>query len=260
MESLPLRVVGYARVSTDEQAREGVSLESQKLRIAAYATAMRHELVDIFVDDLSGRIAPLRRKGFAQAHALLDSGHADGVIALCLDRLSRKTRDVLDLVDLFEQRRWRLFSVQESIDSQTPSGRLVLTILAALAQMEREQIGQRVREAMRYLLSVNRQRSRMIPWGWRLDGFPELTAVPKRSGRDPGIDGAMKRPLVEHPGEAAIVQEILCLHALGCGYKKIARRLGVNHRTGRPWIFGNVQRIMTTLRRRHRERSLALGA
>lgn len=107
------RLVGYVRVSTDEQAAVGLSLDAQRVRISAYATALGYDLVKVEEDHLSGRLGPNRREGLARALDAVRSKEADGLVVFKLDRLSRKTMDVLELADDARRQRWRLLSVCE---------------------------------------------------------------------------------------------------------------------------------------------------
>ena len=143
------RLVGYVRVSTDEQSREGVSLRAQRERIAAYCTSQAIELVGIQTDGgVSGRVVPSKRPGLTRALEIIRTGDAEGLVVLKLDRLSRSTRDVLNLVDETKRDGWRLVSVSEQLDTATAAGRLVVTILSALAEMEAEQVSERTRFAL----------------------------------------------------------------------------------------------------------------
>src|SRR5215468_7667676 len=91
----PVRLVGYARVSTEEQARQGVSLEAQHERLVAYCTAHGYALVGFESENgASGKINPARRPRLAKALECVQNGRADGILVLKLDRLSRRTRDV----------------------------------------------------------------------------------------------------------------------------------------------------------------------
>ena len=114
------QALGYARVSTDEQAREGVSLDAQRSRIRAYCEAKELELVDVLVDDgISGKT--LARPALAELIARCERGEVRNVVVVKLDRLTRRTRDLLALVDdLFLARHIELHSVSESLDTSTP--------------------------------------------------------------------------------------------------------------------------------------------
>jgi site-specific DNA recombinase len=90
--------VGYARVSTDEQAREGVSLEAQQSRIRAYAEAKGLALSDILADEgYSGK--NLKRPALQELLARCERGEVGAVIVLKLDRLTRQTRHLLSMVE-----------------------------------------------------------------------------------------------------------------------------------------------------------------
>jgi DNA invertase Pin-like site-specific DNA recombinase len=147
------RVVGYIRVSTDMQATEGVSLEAQREKIRAYCTALDLTLVDILEDQgLSAK--SLERPALKSALGLLRSGQADILLVTKLDRLTRSVKDLGQLVDsYFLPGRYSLLSISDSIDTRTASGRLVLNVLASVAQWEREAISERTSEALRHLIA-----------------------------------------------------------------------------------------------------------
>jgi DNA invertase Pin-like site-specific DNA recombinase len=240
-ENATVRLVGYARVSTEDQAREGVSLEAQRERLAAYATAHGFELVSVEVDaGISGKVAPAQRPGLARALDRVRGGEADGLVMLKLDRLSRSTRDVLDLVDETGRDGWRLVSVSENLDTATAAGRLVVTVLAALSQMEREQVAERTRFALDAIAREGRGRSRFTPYGWRTaDGSTE-----NRAGDH--------SELVAHTDEQAALRRIVRHRKHGKGARRIATALsrqGTNPRSGKPWTPESVAAILRRLDR-----------
>ena len=146
----PLPVDGYVRVSMDEQAREGVSLINQEDRIRAYCKLYGLDLVRI-ATDAGVSAKTLDADGLATVLDDMRQGRVDGVVILKLDRLTRRLRHWEDLIDEFfsEKAGRRLFSVNDSIDTRTPSGRMVLNIIMTVAQWEREEIGFRTRNACR---------------------------------------------------------------------------------------------------------------
>ena len=141
----PHNVLGYVRVSTEEQAEQGISPEAQEAQLRAYCEAHRLTLAGlVFENGISGRTIRIR-PGLVQALQALRGGDVDGIVVTKLDRLSRSARDVLDLVARAEREGWQVYSIGEHLDTSSPSGRLVLTILAGLAQMEREQTAERTK-------------------------------------------------------------------------------------------------------------------
>ena len=141
--------VGYVRVSTDKQADKGISLEAQAEKIRAMATLHDHQLLDILVD--GGESAKsLKRPAMGKLLAMIDAGQVKTVIVAKLDRLTRSVRDLCELLERFERRGVALVSVAESLDTGSAAGRLVLNIMAAVSQWEREAIGERTRDALRH--------------------------------------------------------------------------------------------------------------
>jgi site-specific DNA recombinase len=139
--------IGYARVSTQEQAAEGVSLKAQSARIAAYCNAMEWLPREIITD--AGESAKtLRRPGMAKVLADVRRGAISRVVIFKLDRITRSTRDLADLIELFGNFNTSLVSVIESLDTETAAGRLVVNMLGVVAQWEREAIAERTAEAL----------------------------------------------------------------------------------------------------------------
>ena len=161
-----MKTIGYARVSTDKQADRGVSLEAQAEKIRAMAVVHNAELIDIIVD--GGESAKsLNRPGMARLLALVDAGEVKAVIIAKLDRLTRSVKDLCTLLERFERRGVALVSVAESLDTGSAAGRLVLNIMTAVSQWEREAIGERTRDVLRHKRSQG-ERVGNIAYGFRL--------------------------------------------------------------------------------------------
>ena len=130
----------YIRVSTTEQAEEGYSVGEQEARLRAYCSAMGFTVNAVHIDPgFSG--ATLDRPGINQVIKDVQGGYVKKVIVWKLDRLSRSQKDMLILLeDVFLENSCDFVSLMESFDTSTPFGRCVIGILAAFAQMERENI------------------------------------------------------------------------------------------------------------------------
>lgn len=230
-----MRVVGYARVSTEEQALEGVSLHAQAEKIRAYCGLYGLDLVELVSAGESGK--SLDRTGLAQALAHLDAGRAEGLVIAKLDRLTRSVGDLDRLLSRYfgAVAGRHLFSVADSIDSRTAAGRLVLNILMSVAQWERETIVERTRDTLAHK-RANGERTGGVPFGWDLDG----TGPRNKAGRP--------TRLVANLAERAIVARILELHAAGHSARQIAAQLnalGVPTKLGRgPWRHSAVAQIL----------------
>ena len=219
-----MKTIGYVRVSTDKQADRGVSLEAQAEKIRAMAVVHNAELIDIIVD--GGESAKsLNRPGMARLLALVDAGEVQAVIIAKLDRLTRSVKDLCTLLERFERRGVTLVSVAESLDTGSAAGRLVLNIMTAVSQWEREAIGERTRDAMSHK-RTNGERVGNIQFGYRL-----------------GADGKHIEP---DPSEQAVLDEIRRLRQVGATLRGIAAALnhrGQRTRRGSTWRLEHVARI-----------------
>jgi site-specific DNA recombinase len=217
-----MRTVGYVRVSTDKQ---GISLEAQAEKIRAMALVQSAELSEIIVEN--GESAKsLNRPGMTKLLAMVDAGKVKAVIVAKLDRLTRSVKDLCELLERFERRGVALVSVAESLDTGSAAGRLVLNIMAAVSQWEREAIGERTRDALRHKRSQG-QRVGNIAFGYRLAG-----------------DGQHLEP---DPAEQGALAEIQRLRDNGETLRGIAATL--NHRAyrtrrGTPWRLESVARVL----------------
>lgn len=136
-----MKLVGYCRVSSDSQA-DNTSLPEQRRKIEAYCAAFGHELVDVYTEVGSGKDAKTRPE-FQRALQTVRDG-ADGIIATKLDRIARNTRDVLTLVEeVLQPLDKALVILDLNVDTSSPTGRMILTIMAAVAQLERDVINER---------------------------------------------------------------------------------------------------------------------
>jgi DNA invertase Pin-like site-specific DNA recombinase len=223
-----MRVYGYVRVSTEEQATRGQSLAAQEEKIRLYCTLHELELAELIVD--AGYSAKtLRRPGLIRALAGLKSGEAAGLVIVKLDRLSRSVRDWAALIEgTFGPAGAALLSVGDSIDTRTAGGRLVLHILGAVSEWERAANGERVKAVQQHKVARGEPISRP-PRGLRIVG----------------------RSFVPDPQEARLVARARQLRAAGETFAGIAERLsaeGARSAAGTELTHGTVRRWITNQR------------
>ena len=145
-----MQAVGYVRVSTEDQVRDGVSMSAQQAKLEAYALVKDWTLVHVIGDE--GYSAKhLKRPGLEELLALVTSRQVEAVIVYKLDRLTRSVADLDRLIKLFERHHVALVSLQESLDATTATGRLMMNLLASVSQWEREVIGERTSDALQHL-------------------------------------------------------------------------------------------------------------
>jgi site-specific DNA recombinase len=225
-----MHAFGYARVSTLDQGLDGVSLENQKERIAAWCVASGLVLDCVYVETMSGARATNRP---VLQEALSAVCRARGVLVVhSLSRLARSVRDTLDIAERLERAGANLASLSERIDTSSAVGKMVFRLLSTLNEFERDQLAERTESAMAHLRRNGRRISRRIPFGYDL-----------------ALDG---RSLAFNGQEQAVLARISGLRASGSSYSRIAAELaasGVPTKEGGVWHPATVRQIVERQRK-----------
>ena len=217
------RAVIYTRVSTEDQAKEGFSLDAQKDRLRSYCKAKSWEVVNEFIDDgYSGRDVnrPAYQKMLAEREGW------DVLVVLKMDRIHRNSRNFTVMMENLAKWGKEFTSMQESFDTTTAMGRFVMDIIQRIAQLESEQIGERVKIGMsqkakegRGYLGFN------IPYGYNYE------------------DGE----LIINDEEAKTIKEIFQKYYEGETYEKIVKYLNekdVHTKRGGKWAKPTIHAIL----------------
>ena len=141
-------MIGYARVSTEEQGRSGLGLESQRRAIHKAVKERGWTLVATHEDSgVSGK-AIKGRKGLTEALRAVESEEAGVLLVAKLDRLSRSLLDFATLMEQSRSKGWSLVALDLGVDTTTPAGEALASTLAVFAQFERRLIGERTKNAL----------------------------------------------------------------------------------------------------------------
>jgi len=225
------RAIGYIRVSTDDQAANGVSLDAQRAKIEAYCDLYDLELVGIYADEGLSAKEMDKRPALQEALRILRcNGTPSTLVVLKLDRLTRSLSDWDTLVtEYFGERAQHgatLRSVQDSIDTSTASGRMVLNIMMTVAQWERETIGERTRAALAHKKATGKAYSGRTPYGF------------DRVGDD----------LTPNDSEQSWIEYMVESREAGLGFQEIAHLLNADKiptkSGGQLWAANTVRRII----------------
>lgn len=214
----PTKALLYARVSTAMQVEDGVSLDVQErtLRQAGemYGFA-ESELVK--EEGRSGKNVSGRPK-LIDALKRLDAGEADALIVTRIDRLARSTKDFLDIVDRAGKNGWRLIMLDLNLDTSTYQGRFVVTIMSALAEMERGIIAERAKD-----IHKDRREQGLV---WGQDLGPKMSILPQ------------------------VKEQVLRQRSAGMSYQSIADTLNkqsIPSARGGAWYASSVKNIVDAL-------------
>lgn len=141
-------VLGYVRVSTDEQADSGLGLDAQRETLRAECERRGYTLLDVCADEGVSAKTVRARPGLLAALRRVEGGEARILMVAKLDRLSRSVHDFTGLLQRAEQRGWALAACDLGVDTSTPAGEAMANVMATFAQLERKLIGQRTSDAL----------------------------------------------------------------------------------------------------------------
>ena len=208
--------VAYLRVSTAEQSESGLGLAAQRAALEAEASRRGLRIIAFLIDDgVSGSVDPDDRPELAAALGMLRTGKAGCLLVARVDRLSRSLGDLLALLQRAERGGWLVISADGLLDTSSIQGRIMALVLGVVAEIEREFIRSRTKEA----LAAKRQRG-------------------ERVGRPVTTPDAVRRHVAE-------------LRAGGLTLAQVAEALnaeGVRTVQGRAWSPGNVDRVIRSVR------------
>ncbi|MFC7411634.1 recombinase family protein [Hydrogenophaga atypica] len=217
------QAIGYIRVSTEKQANEGVSLEAQEAKIVTWCKANGYELVKVYVDaGISGKRMDTRKELLA-ALAFLKKGMA--LVSYSLSRLARSTKHLIEISELVSKKKGDLVSLTEKIDTTTPMGEMMFTLMAGMAQLERRMISDRTSTALQHKKRSGLKYTNQTPYGFE----------------------AIEGRLVEVKQEAEIVAEIQAARSSGSTLQAIANNLngrGIPTKTGKTWAPATIHLLL----------------
>jgi site-specific DNA recombinase len=204
----------YTRVSTEDQAKEGFSLDAQKDRLLAYCKARDWDVAGDYVDDgHSGRSV----KRPAYQRMMQDKDLWDAILVIKMDRIHRNARNFMEMMDNLQKWGKDFVSATESLDTSTAMGRFVMDIIQRIAQLESEQIGERVYMGMsQKAKSGSGILGSPAPYGYRFENGEYVVVEP----------------------EAEVVREIFDEYCDGSSLADLChhlKRRGIATRNGKEW-------------------------
>ena len=230
--------IGYARVSTDKQSRDGLSLGAQENAIKHYCDLYQIPLSEILIDR---GVSAKSIKGRPAMESLINkiaNPDIDAVVVYKIDRMFRSIRDALATFDNFKHHGVQFHSVLEKWDTSTAMGEFAMNMLLSIAQLERRQTSERTSFTLREKKQTNNRGNSIM--AFRTDN--KILSV----GRAPYGWQWKNKELVEHQAEMAIVKIILRMDQTGKNTGQILNFLKgekIKNRLGKNWHRKQIHRI-----------------
>lgn len=221
----------YTRVSTEDQAKEGFSLDAQIERLRSYCEARGWTIYREYIDDgYSGR--DIKRPAYAAMMQEMESW--DILLVMKMDRIHRNSRNFMEMMDLLRKHDKEFVSMTESLDTSTAMGRFVVDIIQRIAQLESEQIGERVycgmeQKAQTPIENLDRNKGLYLGFG------------------HPFGYGYTNSKLRINKYEASIIKKIYDLYLQGNSISKIVSCLNkskIPTKKGKKWADNTVAKIL----------------
>ena len=234
-----MKAIGYVRVSTDKQVREGVSVENQVERIREFCERDNLDLVDIIRDEGISGGKNRTRPGFVKLLETIETDEIDAVVLYSLERLSRDMLTILSLERYLDQFDVTLYTVEGKIDTSTIDGWMSFSMKAFMGEMERRQVKSRTKKAMEHMKKNGRVVGD-IPFGFKREG--DL--------------------LVEIPEEQSIITRVNEMYSQGKNLSSITKKLnedGITTRNGNGWDTTQVRRLIDGYKQTRKRRKTNHG-
>jgi len=217
-----MRAAIYIRVSTEDQAKEGYSIDSQKEVCMRWIQEKKYDLVAEYIDD-GYSSKSLKRPSIQRMIKEVPARKFDVLVFWRLNRLTRSVKDKVTLFELFDRYNVSLKSMSEELDTTTASGRMVTNVLVSVAQGEREQTAENVFSTMYEQALKGKRNGAVAPFGYDL----------------------VNSELIVNPAKAEIVKRIFKMYQQNYGALAIAKQF---NREGVPykntWNYYIVQYII----------------
>jgi site-specific DNA recombinase len=172
------QAIGYTRVSTGQQVKEGISLDAQKDKIHAWCEYHGYDLMGVFTDEGISGASMKNRKELERALKVIKKDMA--FVTYSLSRLTRSTRDLFDIADFINKKDADLVSLSEKIDTTSAAGKMVFRMLGVINEFERDQTSERTRLVKQHKKAKNEYNGGFIPYGYKLaEDNRMLVLIPK---------------------------------------------------------------------------------
>lgn len=216
-----IRVALYGRVSTEEQALRGFSIEAQVAALKEYCEKNNMKIVDVYLDEgISGAKPPLKRPALKRLLEDVEAGKVDMILFTKLDRWFRSVKEYFKVQDVLDNNKVEWKAIQEDYDTTTANGQMAITIFLAVAQNERDRTAERIKVVLDH-----KRRNKEACFGGR--------AVPFGYKKEKDANGVMR--LIKDPETQQACQEFWDILLESNNLNKAIRHMGTEYGIYKDW-------------------------
>jgi len=219
------KLIGYVRVSSNISKLKGNSISNQISKVNDFCGLNDYELVDIIKDEGKSGMEYSKRDGYLELINKCKTDNIDGVVVYCLSRLGRKMKDIIDVMEMFNNNDIEFYSVKENINNKDIMGKLMMNILMSFNEFEVDNIRERIIDVKR-----NNKENGLV--------YGKLMYGKNKDGKK----------LIDNIDEMKVIRYMKTLRSKGWSYFRISDKLNDKNiigKSGGKWYGMSVRNVLS---------------
>ena len=219
------KLIGYVRVSSNISKLKGNSISNQISKVNDFCGLNDYELVDIIKDEGKSGMEYSKRDGYLELINKCKTDNIDGVVVYCLSRLGRKMKDIIDVMEMFNNNDIEFYSVKENINNKDIMGKLMMNILMSFNEFEVDNIRERIIDVKR-----NNKENGLV--------YGKLMYGKDKDGKK----------LIDNINEMKVIRYMKTLRTKGWSYFRISDKLNEKNiigKSGGKWYGMSVRNVLS---------------
>ena len=219
------KLIGYVRVSSEISKIKGNSINNQINKVNNFCNLNDYELVDVLKDEGKSGMEFSKRDGYLELINRCKNENINGVVVYCLSRLGRRMKDIIDVMELFNNNDIEFYSVKENINNKDIMGKLMMNILMSFNEFEVDNIRERIIDVKR-----NNKENGLV--------YGKLMFGKDKNGK----------LLIDNISEMKVISYMKGLRSKGWSYFRISDRLnekGIVSKSGGKWYGMSVSNVLS---------------
>lgn len=219
------KLIGYVRVSSDISKNKGNSISNQINKVNDFCGLNDYELVDVLKDEGKSGMEYSKRDGYIELINRCKTENINGVVVYCLSRLGRRMKDIIDVMELFNNNDIEFYSVKENINNKDIMGKLMMNILMSFNEFEVDNIRERIIDVKR-----NNKENGLV--------YGKLMYGKNKDGKK----------LIDNVDEMKTIRYMKTLRSKGWSYFRISDKLNEKNiigKSGGKWYGMSVRNVLS---------------